>query len=57
MTGRGFKVLILVAALALAPVRGGLQAQGLVADASRHLVAITPGFVGTEVLTHVKEQP
>lgn len=50
MTGRGFKVLILAAALALAPVRGGLQAQGLVADASHHLVAITTGFVGTEVL-------
>ena len=50
MTGRGLKFLVLAAALALAPVRGGPQAQGLVADASRHLVAITTGFVGTEVL-------
>ena len=50
MTGRGLKVLALAAALALAPVHGGLKAQGLVADASRHLVAITTGFVGTEVL-------
>ena len=50
MAGRGPKVLVLAAALALGPVPGGLHAQGLVADASRHLVAITTGFVGTKVL-------
>lgn len=50
MAGRGPKVLVLAAALALGPVPGGPHAQGLVADASRHLVAITTGFVGTKVL-------
>ena len=50
MTGRGLKILALAAALALWPVHGGLQAQGLVADSSRHLVAITTGFTGTDVL-------
>jgi uncharacterized protein (TIGR02186 family) len=52
MKGRGLIIPVLAAVLALAPFYWGpqAQAQGLVADASRHLVAITTGFVGTEVL-------
>ncbi len=50
MTGRGLKVLALAAALAVAPFYRGLHAQGLIADSSSHLVAITTGFVGTDVL-------
>lgn len=45
-----FACLLLAAGLVLAPVSGGARAQGLVADSSRHLVAITTGFVGTDVL-------
>jgi uncharacterized protein (TIGR02186 family) len=50
MKVRGLKLLALAAALALTPIPRGLHAQGLVADASRYLVAITTGFVGTDVL-------
>jgi len=41
---------MLAAALPALPVPGGARGQELVADSSRHLVAITTGFVGTEVL-------
>jgi len=45
------KIVLLAAMLAAVPVLGGARAQQeLVADASRHLVAITTGFTGTEVL-------
>ncbi|MDH3239121.1 MAG: TIGR02186 family protein [Alphaproteobacteria bacterium] len=47
---RAALLLMLAVALAAAPGRGGAGAQELVADSSRHLVAITTGFVGTEVL-------
>jgi len=50
MKGRGLKILALAVVLTLGPFHGGLHAQDLVADASRHLVAITTGFVGTDVL-------
>lgn len=50
MNPRRLAFLALAAALALAQLSRGAAAQGLVADASRHLVAITTGFVGTEVL-------
>ncbi|MDX1485835.1 MAG: TIGR02186 family protein [Alphaproteobacteria bacterium] len=50
MTGRILKMLLLAMGLGLAALPGALRAQELVADSSRHLVAITTGFVGTEVL-------
>ena len=50
MKGHGLKILALAAVLAVSPCHLGLRAQDLVADASRHLVAITTGFVGTDVL-------
>lgn len=40
----------LAALIALAPLGAAPRAQELVADLSRHLVAITTGFAGTEVL-------
>ncbi|MBF0374750.1 MAG: TIGR02186 family protein [Alphaproteobacteria bacterium] len=42
-------LLVIASLLACAPV-GAQEAQPLVADLSKHLVAITTGFVGTEVL-------
>jgi uncharacterized protein (TIGR02186 family) len=50
MIRRGLKILMLAAVLFLAPFHGGPHAQGLVADSSSQLVAITTGFVGTDVL-------
>ena len=50
MKGHGLTILALAVVLTLAPFHRCLHAQGLVADASRHLVAITTGFVGTDVL-------
>jgi uncharacterized protein (TIGR02186 family) len=41
---------ILVAVLALAGVAGAVRAQALIADLSSHLIAITTGFTGTDVL-------
>ena len=46
----GFSILLAVALVIMAPLRGGPAAQELVADLSRHLVAITTGFAGTDVL-------
>ena len=50
MRGRGYRILLAAALLFMAPLRGGAIAQELVADLSRHLVAITTGFSGTDVL-------
>lgn len=50
MKGRGLMTLAVAAIIAATPVREGANAQGLIADASRYLVAITTGFVGTDVL-------
>ncbi len=50
MIGRRKNILALAVIIALVPLCRGLHAQGLIADASRHLVAITTGFVGTDVL-------
>ena len=50
MSGRGFRILLAAALLCVAPLRGGPAAQELIADLSRHLVAITTGFAGTDVL-------
>ena len=45
---RGMAVLVIAAALALAA--RGAAAQALVADLTNHLIAITTGFTGTEVV-------
>ena len=46
----GFRPALLALALALVLAPGAARAQALIADLSSHLVAITTGFVGTEVL-------
>jgi uncharacterized protein (TIGR02186 family) len=43
-------IAILLAILALAGVAGAVRAQALIADLSSHLIAITTGFTGTDVL-------
>ncbi len=50
MRRQGIMALALGAVLAVVSPGPGPRAQGLVADSSRHLVAITTGFVGTDVL-------
>jgi uncharacterized protein (TIGR02186 family) len=53
---RGFFLVLLLAGLQA--VAGGLRAQPLVVDLSSHLIAITTGFTGTEVvLFGAVEQP
>ncbi|GIK97560.1 MAG: hypothetical protein BroJett029_17690 [Alphaproteobacteria bacterium] len=47
-TGRAAALAVLLAVLLAVP--GGARAQALVADLSNHLIAITTGFTGTEVL-------
>ncbi len=50
MKGRRWKILLITALLAAMPFSAAPRAQELVADLSRHFVAITTGFAGTEVL-------
>lgn len=50
MTARIAGIAALAVLTALAPLGGAPRAQELVADLSRHLVAITTGFAGTDVL-------
>lgn len=50
MKGRGLKILLIAALLGAVPLGAAPRAQELVADLSRHLVPITTGFVGTNVL-------
>ena len=50
MSRGGFRILLMAMALAVVPLPAGTFAQEVVADSSRHFVAITTGFVGTDVL-------